>query len=81
VKKTKHPNKDINDALKYALGKGWSILPASGHAWGVIRCPANDKKCRGGVYCQTSVWSTPKTPANHAKAICRVVDNCIKVKK
>lgn len=46
------------------------------HAWGKIYCPHNDKKCRCGEYCISSIWSTPRNPANHAKQIRRVVDNC-----
>ncbi len=43
--------------------------------------PYNDEECRCGEFCITSVWSTPKNPGNHAKAIRRVVDNCTRHKK
>ena len=39
-------------------------------------CPYNDEECRCGEFCITSVWSTPKNPGNHARALRRVVDNC-----
>ena len=39
-------------------------------------CPYNDAECRCGEFCITSVWSTPKNPGNHARALRRVVDNC-----
>jgi hypothetical protein len=45
-------------------------------AWGRIYCPYNDEECRCGEFCITSVWSTPKNPGNHARALRRVVDNC-----
>jgi hypothetical protein len=60
----RHPNKEIEAALKYAKGKGWSIIKSlKGHCWGMIRCSHG----RGG--CQKSVWSTPKSLQSHAKAI------------
>ncbi len=67
----RHPNKEIEAALAYAMSKGWSVIKsAKGHCWGIIRCPHG----RGG--CQKSVWSTPKSPEDHAKAIRRFVDKC-----
>ena len=46
------------------------------HAWGKIYCPYNDGGCRCGEFCIACIWSTPKNPGNHARAILRVVDNC-----
>ena len=46
------------------------------HAWGKIYCPYNDKECRCGEFCITSIWSPPKNAGTHAKQIKRVVDNC-----
>jgi hypothetical protein len=67
----RHPNKEINAALQYAESMGWTIFKSpKGHCWGMIRCPHG----RGG--CQKSIWSTPRVPENHAKAIRRFVDNC-----
>jgi len=67
----RHPNKEINAALEYAASQGWIIIKSKrGHCWGMIRCPYG----RGG--CQKSVWSTPKNPENHAKAITRFVESC-----
>jgi hypothetical protein len=87
-----HPHSDIEDALKYAEENGWRIDVGGGHCWGKIYCPYNDKECRGGIFCISSVWSTPRNPGNHAKLSCRtsyggtpaerapqirkVVDNC-----
>ena len=73
----KHPNKEIQAALKYAEKKGWRIEPVGSHAWGKIYCPNNDQQCRCGEFCITSVWSTPRNPTNHARQLRRVVDNCI----
>lgn len=71
-----HPDSDIEDALKYAEKNGWRIDVGGGHCWGKIYCPYNDKECRGGIFCRSSVWSTPRNPGNHAKQIRKVVDNC-----
>ena len=73
----KHPNKEIQTALKYAEKKGWRIELGGSHAWGKIYCPNNDQQCRCGEFCITSVWSTPRNPTNHARQLRRVVDNCI----
>ncbi|MNK32126.1 hypothetical protein D3C87_505800 [compost metagenome] len=37
--------------------------------------PYNDDGCRCGEFCIACIWSTPKNPGNHARAIRRVVDN------
>jgi len=67
----RHPNKEIEAALKYARSKGWIVAKsAKGHCWGIIRCPHG----RGG--CQKSIWSTPNHPEDHAKDIRRFVDSC-----
>lgn len=66
-----HPNKEIQAALRFAEDRGWSVIPSQrGHCWGVIRCPHG----RGG--CQKSVWSTPRSPENHARALRRFVSSC-----
>ena len=71
-----HPKKDVEMALKYAELQGWRVTTGGAHAWGKIYCPYNDKECRCGEFCITSVWSTPKNPLNHARALIRVVNNC-----
>lgn len=38
--------------------------------------PLHDEECRCGEFCITSVWSTPKNPSSHGRALRRVVDNC-----
>ena len=74
----KHSKKEVQEAIEYAESKGWSIESSggSGHAWGRMYCPYNDRECRCGEFCISSIWSTPKNPGNHARQIRRVVDNC-----
>ena len=71
-----HPKKEVEEALKYAEGIGWRVEVGGAHAWGKIYCPYNDKECRCGEFCITSIWSTPRNAGNHARQIRRVVDNC-----
>lgn len=67
----RHPNKEIQAALNFAESEGWAVLKSpKGHCWGILRCPHG----RGG--CQKSVWSTPRDPESHAKAIRRFVEKC-----
>ncbi len=67
----RHSNKEIEASLQYAESQDWDIVEsARGHCWGVIRCPLG----RGG--CQKSIWSTPRSPQNHAREIRRFVDRC-----
>lgn len=64
----KHSKKEVQAALRFAEEHGWSVeQTASGHRWGVAKC---------GHGCELSVWSTPKNPGNHAKAIRRSVERC-----
>ena len=71
-----HPKKEVEEALRHAERLGWRIEVGGSHAWGRIYCPFNDERCRCGEFCITSVWSSPKNPGNHARALRRVVDNC-----
>ena len=72
----RHPNKEIEAALGHAEAEGWKVELASGHAWGRLYCPWNDRECRCGDFCIVSVWSTPRNPVAHARQIRNVVDNC-----
>ncbi|AZD37870.1 hypothetical protein C4K22_5150 [Pseudomonas chlororaphis subsp. aurantiaca] len=74
--RTPHPKKDIEMALRYAEWQGWRVEVGGSHAWGKIYCSYNSEVCRCGEFCITSVWSTPKNPLQHARALCRVIDNC-----
>lgn len=79
----KHPKSEIENALLYAEEHHWKVVLGGSHAWGKIYCPYNNKDCRCGEFCISSIWSTPKNTGNHAKQIKRVVDNCLmqKIKK
>ncbi len=72
-----HPKKDVEAALQYAESRGWRVDVGGGHAWGKTFCPYHSRDCRCGEFCITSIWSTPKSPANHAKQLRRVADNCV----
>jgi hypothetical protein len=78
MQRPQHPKKEIEAALVYAEGCGWRVQPkkGNGHAWGKMLCPYNDTNCRCGEFCITSIWSTPRCAANHAKDLKRVVDYC-----
>lgn len=73
-----HPKQDVESALRYAEQNGWRVEVGGSHCWGKIYCPYNDRDCRCGNFCITSVWSTPKSATTHAKQLKRVVDNCTK---
>jgi hypothetical protein len=74
--RAKHPNKEIEAALQHAEAKKWEVQIGGSHAWGKMYCPINTKDCRCGEFCITSIWSTPRSPFNHASALRRVVDKC-----
>jgi len=73
VKRNKHPNKDIERAIQYALISGWryKAIGGSAHAWGRLLCPLQTREG-----CSLSVWSTPKDTVRHARQIRRRVDSC-----
>jgi hypothetical protein len=69
----RHPDKDIEAAVAELEALGWAFKAAgrSAHCWGRLRCPHHD---RSG--CQVSVWSTPRSPGNHAAALRRAASRC-----
>lgn len=71
-----HPKKEVEEVLKHAETQGWRIKISGGHAWGKMYCPYKNDECRCGEFCITSIWSTPKNPINHARALRRIVNNC-----
>ena len=73
VKRSKHPNKDIEEAIKYAEDHGWAYKDAgkSAHAWGRLLCPLHTREGH-----KMSIWSTPRNAFNHAQQIRRQVDKC-----
>ena len=68
----KHPNKQLREAIKHAMANGWEIAEAgkSAHAFCRVRCAG------GHTEHQMSIWSTPKSPENHAKQILHKVQQC-----
>jgi len=46
----RHPKKAIEAALKMAEASKWMIEPRSGHAWGIMRCPAGDPGWLPGLH-------------------------------
>lgn len=71
-----HPDKEVEQALQHAELRGWRIAAGGGHCWGRMYCPNNDRECRCGEFCITSVWSTPRNAGSFARQLRRVVDNC-----
>jgi hypothetical protein len=68
----RHPDKDIDRAVQYAVSLGWEIRKSPrGHAWGHLYCPQHTREgCKVGVY------STPRNAGNHAQHIQREIDSC-----
>jgi hypothetical protein len=71
LSRPRHPSKEIEAAVAFAEARGWGRRKAHGHAWARLLCPRHDREG-----CQLSVWSTPKNPENHAKALVRAVNSC-----
>lgn len=69
----RHPNKHIQEAIDYAISKGWVIVESgnSAHAYAKLRCGTGGHREH-----MMSIWSTPGNPENHAKQITRMVDRC-----
>jgi hypothetical protein len=78
MRRDRHPDKDIEAAIRYAEALGWRFRKAGGHAFGRLLCPWNDADCRCGEFCQISVWSTPRSAWAHAAQIRRAVDGCMR---
>lgn len=67
----RHPDKQIEQAVQYAIDLGWTWEISSGHPWAKLMCP---EKSREG--CTVFVYSTPRSGENHARHIRREVDIC-----
>ncbi|MCU4358463.1 hypothetical protein [Acinetobacter ursingii] len=69
---SKHPNKHIEEAIQYAMENGWYVVESgkSAHSFCRLKC------VYGYSEHQMSIWSTPKSPENHAKQIRRKADQC-----
>ena len=81
MRRKRHPDKEVEAALKALEAVGWTVEEAKGrsaHAWGSVLCPANARDaCRSGVFCRMSVWSTPRSPRAHARELLRKADGCV----
>lgn len=73
AKRSKHPDKDIENAVSYAESQGWKYQKSgsSSHSWGRLYCPLRTPD--GDII---SVWSTPRNSKMHARMICQRVDKC-----
>jgi hypothetical protein len=67
----RHPNKEIEAAVRWAESLGWRFVKGRGHVWGILLCPA---AVRAG--CRVRVDSTPRTSENHAHYVRRRVGRC-----
>lgn len=81
MSRARHSKKEVEAAIQHAEQHGWRVKVGGSHAWGKIYCPYNDAECRCGEFCITSIWSTPRSPGNHARQLMRVVDNCTTQKR
>lgn len=77
MKRSRHPKKEIEEAIRHAENHGWRIEAGGSHAWGRMYCPYADPECGCGEFCITSIWSTPRNAENHARQLRRIVDNCV----
>lgn len=76
MSRRRHPDKEIEATLKFAEFYGWRIDVGGSHAWGRIRCPFNKPSCRHQMFCQQMIWTTPKNPSSHARALKRGITGC-----
>jgi hypothetical protein len=84
MKRDRHPNKEVEEALQYAEKNNWRVEKSKGsssHAWGRIYCPTKDHPCISSDRCVTSIWSTPASPANHAKQLKRLIKRCADIQE
>lgn len=73
MRRPRHPSKEIEAAICELEALGWRYRSAGGsaHCWGRLLCPRHDR-----TGCQISIWSTPRSPDNHAAAIRRAGRRC-----
>lgn len=66
--RSRHPKKEIEEALRYAEERGCTVEKAGGssHASGRLYAPDEESIM--------SIWSTPRSAENHAKQIGRFAD-------
>ena len=67
----RHPDPDIERALRTAESSGWRIdVRHHGHVWGRMFC------AHGHPHDQVSIWSTPRIGHDHAEALMRAIRRC-----
>jgi len=81
MERRRHPDKEIEAALRHAEAYGWQIVAMGHHGWGKMYCPTYSATCRCGEFCISVIWCTPRNAFNHARALRRVADKCIAVRK
>jgi hypothetical protein len=69
--RSRHPDKHIEKAVRYAEMLGWRIELSTGHIWGKMYCP---EASRDGHI--VFVQSTPRSCENHARHLRREIDVC-----
>lgn len=68
----RHPNKEIEAAVRHAEDLGWRVLTGGSHNWGFLYCPHEHRD-----ECKIDVYSTPRNPEGHARKILRQIRNCL----
>lgn len=69
-----HPSKHIRAAMEYAVARGWTFHKAGPRAHGygeLLYCPHQGREGH-----RVAVFSTPRSPENHARKILRAVKRC-----
>lgn len=69
--RSRHPNKEIEAAIREAEARGWRVQAGGSHAWGFLLCT---EQSREG--CRVTVYSTPRNPENHARQIRYQIGAC-----
>lgn len=72
-KRSRHPNKEIEDSIRYAEQNGWLYKDSgnSAHSWGQLLCPLHTRDGH-----RILIWSTPRSAHNHAQQIRKAVKKC-----
>ena len=58
AKRSPHPDKHVESALKYAENAEWTVEKSDGrasHPWGTVKCPYYDQPDRCGSRCMFGV--------------------------
>jgi hypothetical protein len=78
LSRIRHPKKEVEHALRELEALGWTVeVRGGGHAWGLLKCPANSRECRGGTFCQMTINSTPQNPSSHAAKLRQKALGCM----